>query len=351
MSIALICPSNMLYMPYVENYIKILNEDNLDYSIINWDRFHIEGENCELKYKNSKIGHQRNYYDYYKYAKFIIKKLNEKKYDKLVIFGLQLSYFLKGYLLKNYKGNYILDIRDYNKIIRFFNINKLIDSSGFTVVSSNAYKQWLPICNKYAINHNTQLTSLEDLYPVDFRCTQNKINISCIGAIRDYDVNSELINSLKNSDNISLYYHGEGIINEDIKQFLLSKKIGNVFFTGRYNRDNEKELYQNSDFINVFRYNDGINNKTALPNRLYNSAIYGKPMIALEGTYLADQIKEYKLGLVLNSFDNIKDEIVDYLREFDKEEYEKGRVSLFQMILNDNRNFIDRFNKFLEIKV
>lgn len=35
MKIALICPSNMLYMPYVKNYEQILIEQNIDYDIIN----------------------------------------------------------------------------------------------------------------------------------------------------------------------------------------------------------------------------------------------------------------------------------------------------------------------------
>ena len=63
MKIALICPSNMLYMPYVDNYTKILDEINVDYSVINWDRFKIEKDR-EFVYRDSKIGHQRNFLDY-----------------------------------------------------------------------------------------------------------------------------------------------------------------------------------------------------------------------------------------------------------------------------------------------
>ena len=34
MKIALICPSNILYMPYVSNYKNILNQKNVNYSVI-----------------------------------------------------------------------------------------------------------------------------------------------------------------------------------------------------------------------------------------------------------------------------------------------------------------------------
>ena len=349
MKIALICPTNMLYMPYVNNYEKILKESNADYTIINWDRFHMENIGSILKHRDKKIGHQRNYFDYLKYKKFIIEKLNETRYDKLIIFGLQLTYFLKNYLVNSYKGKYIIDIRDHNKIIKLINIIKLIDNSTFTVISSPGYKLWLPESDKYIINHNTQIDNLEELRTLDIKLDKGKINISCIGAIRDYKVNIEFINSLKNKYNVNLFYHGDGIINDDIKKHLIDNKIENVIFTGMYTQEKEEELYIKSDFINVLRYNDGANNKTALPNRLYNSALYGKQMIALESTYLAEQIKEYKLGIVLDSFENIEEKINQYIKEFNEIEYGKKRVSFFEKVINDNTHFRMKLKEFIEI--
>ena len=67
MKIALICPSNMLYMPYVDNYTKIFDEINADYNVINWDRLKIE-KDSEFTYRDSKTGHQRSFLDYFKYS-------------------------------------------------------------------------------------------------------------------------------------------------------------------------------------------------------------------------------------------------------------------------------------------
>ena len=143
MKIALICPSNMLYMPYVDNYEAILKANEINYTIVNWDRFSIEKES-EFIYRDKKIGHQRNYFDYYKYYRFVLKILKNNRFDKVIVFGLQMAYFLNKYLIKNYKGNYIIDIRDYNKIIKIFNPAKIIKNSAVTVISSPGYKQWLP---------------------------------------------------------------------------------------------------------------------------------------------------------------------------------------------------------------
>ena len=123
MKIALICPSNMLYMPYVDNYTKILDEINVDYSVINWDRFKIE-KDSEFTYRDSKIGYQRGFLDYFKYSRFVLNILEKNKYDKVVVFGIQLVFFLKRHLIREYSNKYIIDIRDHNRIIKYFSIEK-----------------------------------------------------------------------------------------------------------------------------------------------------------------------------------------------------------------------------------
>ena len=265
MKIVLICPSNMIYMSYVSNYKNILNRNNVNYSVINWDRFQIENINREYKYRDKKIGHQRNYFDYLKYKHFIMKILNEKKYEKLIVFGLQLSHFLKKYLIKIYEGKYVIDIRDYNKVLKYSNPKKLIACSSFTVIPSPGYKKWLPESNKYVINHNTQMESLEKLRDIDIKTDKQEINISNVGAIRDSKVNIELIKALSNNESINIYYHGEGIANRDINNYIKRNKIKNVFLTGRYNKENEEALYMKSNLMNVLRQNKGINDSTALP--------------------------------------------------------------------------------------
>ncbi|WP_079506604.1 hypothetical protein [Mesobacillus jeotgali] len=347
--IALICPSNLLYMPYVNNYLKIIESNNVAYEIINWDRFNIEDENDTLKYKDSKIGHQRNYLDYFKYKQFLIKVLKTKKYDKVIVFGIQLSYFLKRFLIQEYKGNYILDIRDHNQIINFFGIKKIVDNSNFTVISSPGYKDWLPMSNKYIVNHNTVIDCIEDLMEAKLKSNLNKINVSFIGAIRDYNINFDFINVLRNDENINMFYHGEGDINKDIEEHLKKNEIKNVLLTGRFNKEDEAYLYKKSDLINVLRFNDGINNKTALPNRLYNAILYGKPLLAFEGTYLAEQIKEYNLGLVISSFNNVEEKIKMYIKSFDIESFDNGRKKFFEKTISDNQYFKSQLNKFLGI--
>lgn len=346
MKIALICPSNMLYMPYVDNYTKIFDEINADYSVINWDRFKIEKES-EFTYRDSKIGHQRDFLDYFKYSRFVLNILKKNNYEKVVVFGIQLVFFLKRHLIREYSNKYIIDIRDHNRIIKYLNIEKAIDNSTFTVLSSPGYKEWLPKSSKYVINHNTRIESLYELRELDSDIkSKDVITVNYIGSIRDYKVNIDFINSLKNKKHIALNFHGEGIINEDIENHVTNQIIGNVKLTGRYEKEQESVLYKSSDFINILIQNDSINNRTLLPNRLYNAAIYGKPILAFDGTYLSEIVKKYNLGLVVNSFDNIELDIMEYIHNLKLELYENGRNLFFESVIEENKEFRNKLEKF-----
>lgn len=345
MKIALLCPSNMLYMPYVKNYEKVLVDKNVNYDIFNWDRFQME-EVKKTTFRDKKKGHQRNFIDYLKYRKFLMHRLDSSHYDKIIVFGIQLSYFLNKILRKKYKGNYIIDIRDHNKILNFMDFKELIECSDFTVLSSPGYTEWLPESKKYLINHNTQISSINELKEIS-AFNKEEICISNIGALNELQINTTFINSLKNNPKFKLNYHGEGDINNDIISYLKTNEISNAFVTGRYNKEDEEKLYENSDLINVLRTNGGINNKTALPNRLYNAVIYGKPLLSLEGSYLTDVVSKYHLGIVISSFKDTEQKIIDYFKQVDLEMFNKGREKLFIKVLDDNALFNKKLSEFL----
>ena len=102
-----------------------------------------------------------------------------------------------------------------------------------------------------------------------------------------------------------------------------------------------------SKVLTQIQINGGINNKTCLPNRLYNAAIYGKPMLAFEGTYLSGIIKEYNLGLIIEDFDNIEEELMEYVNNFKLEPYENGRNLFFETVIKENKKFFTNIREFM----
>jgi len=345
--IALICPSNRLYMPYVENYSEIIREYNVNQVIINWDRFGSELEH-EYTYRDLKTGHRRNVFDYWKYSEFVIRKLDDLSPDKVVVFGLQLGAFLNRPLLSRFASNYILDIRDYNRIIRLWSPLELIENSFMTVVSSPGYLEWLPPSDRYAINHNTRIPESKVLYSSTMRSPGGVVAISSVGAIRDYDINVEMLKALKDDPRFAMRFHGNSDVATRLHHFARVANIGNVLFTGRYEATEEKKLYLASDMISVLRFADAVNNKTALPNRLYNAVLYGKPLLAFQGTLLASIIEKYRLGLVIDSFPNLASKLQTYFAGFDQTEFDEGRRLFLSEVIADNTQFESSVRSFCE---
>lgn len=348
MKIALVCPSNMLFMPYVGNYTKVLDDCEISYDIVNWDRFGTEDANNPLKFRDKKTGHQRGFVDYLKYRTFVLKILKNNDYDKIIIFGIQLSFFLKPYLLKKKKNNYILDIRDHNHILKVFDIQKVVEGSAYTVLSSPGFKKWLPSSDKYVISHNTTIDTVDELKDCSSDLLQkDKLKIAFIGALSDYKVNIDFIDSVKDCDKVELVYHGEGLFNKDIEKYIVKNKISNVALTGRYTNEQENDLYADSDLIHALRYNDDINCRTLLPNRLYHATYHGKPLIVAEDSYLAELTHSYGLGLVVDSFTDLEKKVIQYLTDFNIEEYKVKRTVFFQKVVEDNHLFRNSINKFI----
>lgn len=347
MKIALLCPSNMLYMPYVENYKKILDQFGTDYDIINWDRFKIE-EESEWVYRDNKVGHQRNFFDYYYYSKHVIKTIKRNRYDKVIVFGMQLSFFLKSFLKKEYDNKYVFDIRDYNKIIHFFNVRSLINSSCFTTISSHGFMEWLPNNCNYVVNHNTWIEKIDCMDIEDVLKTHSsQIRISYIGSIRDFDMNSKFISVIANNKSIELIFNGDGIAYNQLVKYVDENSISNIKFTGRYNREDENQFYTNSDLINILVPNNDINSRTLLPNRLYNSIINGKPVLAFKGTFVANIVEKHHLGIVIDDFSNVEKVINDYFRSFDAKQFKNYCINFMATVISDNRVFKNEIIHFI----
>ncbi|MFB6466852.1 hypothetical protein ACE38V_08505 [Cytobacillus sp. Hz8] len=301
----------------------------------------MEKEETDFTYRDKKIGHQRNMYDYYQFKAFIIRKMKNEHIDKVLVFSLQLGFFLQSFLLKNFKENYVLDVRDHNKIITYFHMKKLIKHSAFTVLSSPRFKDFLPNEKKYILNHNINLDSFPSFKErkVTFK---NKLRISYIGALRDLNSSILFIETLRDHPKYELAFHGEGAINQDLKAFFEKEQINNVLLTGRFTKNEEKSLYVNSHFINLIQTSVAINEQLLLPNRLYLAALYKKPVISLDGSYLSEIVQEFHLGLVVHSLEELEEKLETYIVHFNEEEYERGLNAFFEKVQEDNKVFMNQ---------
>ena len=344
MKIGLILPTNLYFGPYVNIYINILEDNNIEYDVISWDRESV-GEKGHIVFKRkSPLNSNRlkKIIDFLMFTKFVKAQVKTNNYDKLIIFGPQIGLFLYKFLKKSFKNKLLFDYRDLSidQLLpkRF---NKLLSISSVICISSNGFKSVLPKGYKYILSHNFDIKTLKKEIKNNVELFSNSkkvIKISTIGGIRDYEQNLELIKKLKNNDSFSLKFIGTGIAEKALKNYCNSSNIKNISFSGYYDKKDEHKFYIDSSFINIY-YPKLLSHKTALSNRFYNSLIYKRPMIVTKNSIQGELIEKYNLGIAVSDCDDIEIKLSKYISEFNQVKFNLTCDALLTDFENDYFDF------------
>jgi hypothetical protein len=258
MKLGLILSKNIWFTPYVKIYTTILEQCNIDYELVSWNKDGSES-NCGIQYQerlSDQSNNLKKFYYYYKYKNFLIKTIKERNYDKLIIFDAQLGIFLSKFLEKYYKNNYIFDYRDLSieqKGIFKSAFSNAVKNSYSTMISSPGFKKCLPKGFNYILSHNFNIEhvkkALTDIYPPINKASQV---ILTIGGIRDYSSNIEVVKALANKPRFHLSFVGKGYAAELIQSYATKENINNISFEGYYPKEKEKDYIIDASFLNIF---------------------------------------------------------------------------------------------------
>lgn len=343
--IALIIPGSLWYAPYVRNYTRILDEEKVEYGIISWNREgddKPEGFQYNVRCKN---GHgSAGLTAYLGYLKFIKRTIREHGFDRIIVFGPQMTCLLSTFLLKNYRHQYMIDYRDLSieqkpGFKQLFAL--MLKYSCANVISSPGFKRCLPKQNYY-LSHNFEVRAVKEALErrndnSSFNA-DNGIDILTIGAIRDYSSNIEVTKAVANQEGFTLRFvgRGQGTV-ERLQEYCEEVKAKNVFFVGAYDKSEEAGYVKACTFMNIF-YPRIITHDTALSNRFYNSLIYRKPMIVTKDTIQGDYAEKYQVGVAIKDCSHLTEELKSFLQQ-DYQEYCKRCDGLLRQFLEDQQLF------------
>ena len=328
--------------PYIDFYRKWLSEQDVTYDVLYFERYghKSEGASNEIVFseycptggsKVKKLGTMK------RYAMFLRKLIRTGKYKGLIVFATVPAFMIADILLKKYKGRYILDIRDYTHELKkpYFKVeSKLIRNAYATVISSRGFKEFLPKGIDYVVSHNVpqELSVISGTKPVN----QENITIGFVGSIRYYEENCRLIEQFGNNNKYSLEYYGTTTAGCDLQGFCEREAIENVKFHGRFNNAEKPLIYEKIDIINSIYGTDKYETITALPNRLYDACLYQKPIIVSKGTYLAEIVKKYDIGIPVDVFtDDTAALLNSYLDRFDENLFRENCSRLIEKVNDD----------------
>lgn len=343
MKIALVLPGSIWYAPYVRIYTKILDELHAEYAIISWNR---EGDDKPEGFQYDvpcAKGHGSAGWKAYKgYIKFIKNTIKEQGFERIIVFGPQMTCMLSAYLLLNFRGRYMIDYRDLSieQKVGFKQLFAImLKFSQANVISSPGFMRCLPK-RKYYLSHNFDINAvkaaLKENVAGSFEVGE-EIEVLTIGAIRDYSSNIEIVKALGNKKGITVSFVGKGSAAERIAEYCKKEGIENVKFTGFYQKHEESGYVKNATFMNIF-YPRIITHDTALSNRFYNSLIYRKPMLVTKNTTQGNYAERYKVGLALDTTEGLAVKMQEFLKQ-DYAAYSERCDFLLSVFINDYNDF------------
>jgi len=351
MKIALVLPGSIWYAPYVRIYTKILDELKTDYSIISWNR---EGddnpEGFQYDVPCAKGHGSAGWKAYWGYIKFIKRTVKEQGFDKIIVFGPQMTCMLSTYLLLHFRGRYMIDYRDLSieqkpGFKQLFTL--MLKFSQANVISSPGFKRCLPK-RDYYLSHNFDVNAVKAAITESVSGSFNSergIEVLTIGAIRDYSSNIEVVKALGNKDDFKVRFVGKGGAANMIADYCKKEGIVNVSFTGFYQKHEESGYVKNATFMNIF-YPRVITHDTALSNRFYNSLIYRKPMIVTKNTTQGDYAEKYNVGVAVETTDGLPEKLKKFLLQ-DYAAYCKRCNALLSDFIHDYNEFYGAVKKFV----
>ena len=352
MKVGLILPGTIWYAPYVRIYTRILDESNTEYQIISWNR---DGKDSKEGIQYDENIHVENYSApfsaYRRYVAFIKKVVKKNGFDRLIVFGPQMTCLLSTFLMRKFKGKFIIDYRDLSIEQKpgFRQLYALMTKLSYAnVVSSPGFIRCLPKRNYY-LSHNFDVDAARK--NIGSRDTagfgsSKSIDILTIGGIRDFSSNVEVVKALANDKNFSVRFVGSGGGATLLASYVEEHDIKNVSFKGFYQKHEEAGYVQSSTFLNIF-YPRVITHDTALSNRFYNSLIYRKPMIVTKNTMQGDYAEKYNIGVALAECSNLKNALKDFMNQ-DYNAYAERCDSLLQEFLNEQERFKELVYRFIK---
>lgn len=142
---------------------------------------------------------------------------------------------------------------------------------------------------------------LSNMVPSKLEKKQNKkVIIGIVGLLLQGRPYETLFETIKDDDRFEAHIYGKGTYQNLIENY--ASMYENIKYFGEYNffQDSAK-IYASLDILYMpyDTTNGSLNNKIALPNKLYEAMYFKVPIITSSGTYLGDLVEQYGIGVAI----------------------------------------------------
>lgn len=241
---------------------------------------------------------------YYKrFSKMFISILKlwklRKEFDMIYSFSFDL--LIISFFLKTKQRFYeIGDLRKINLLFYDQIYKFLLNRQDKIIVTSDKFAEFLHLQYKLSYSKikviENKLDSKLFNININSKILNNKeIIVGIIGLLRYPQIIDFLKVISKRKFNIKVYIYGSGIILNEVLRYVDEEVI---FYFGEFKYPNDlTKMYSEIDFSFVMYDSKDLNVRLALPNKLYESIYFKKPIIVSKNTFLETKVLKYGIGL------------------------------------------------------
>ncbi|MBT5491146.1 glycosyltransferase [bacterium] len=310
--------------PRFVKQIKFLSQNN-NVSIVYYYRDYMKDLSCEYKNNvvlNKSLGtisngnYTKRIGSYVKSFGALRDILKMKSFDVLLVNNIDtLALFKVSSLFLKIDTKNIIEISDLRshtytnglKSMIMRNIEKLMFKyvDKLIVTSPKFYDMYYHklFKGKYFLLENKPLSNM---IPKKLEKVKNdKVIIGIVGLLLQGKPYKTLFEAVKNNDKYEVHIYGKGVYQNLVEEY--SNQYENIKYFGEYNffQDSAK-IYSTLDILYMpyDTTNGSLNNKIALPNKLYEAMYFQVPIITSSGTYLGELVEKYNIGLTVECCDD-----------------------------------------------
>ncbi len=255
---------------------------------------------------------------YLRTIKKIKKSVSSNQYEVVLLNNLDvlLLYFFSSFKLfgKKNASKVAIEISD---------LREYVFGNGFMAKRLRAVEKWLyaRYIDKLIVTSERYYTfHFENFFKKDVFVLENKLLskeikktdswtkeksaktiIGIVGLLLRKDEYIKLFETYKAHTEIEIHIYGKGQYQKVVEDY--ADKYDNIKYFGPYNAFTDTQrIYASIDIIYLIydTHQVSLNNRLALPNKLYECMYYKVPLLCSKDTYLEEKVKEYGVGTAID---------------------------------------------------
>ena len=347
MKTAIIAFNNLYKSPYVNIYTDFCRANGIEYEVVYPNR---DGVQETVDFSSVPVDWDRSKHkmiNFLHFRKVVISYLKEKRPDFVVVLTTMPAVLLSGYLVRHYKGRYLIDIRDYTyESVRPYFIleHYAIKHAAMNVISSPGFRKFLPVA-QYCLCQNINAAYAEG--GGAFRCEPEKgITIGYVGSIAYKKQCMRLIHLVEQDPRFRFYLYGGEGADTQISDYLSAHPCDRIKMFGPYQPAEKVRIMSGVDILfNAYGFGSKLLDY-ALSNKLYDSFYMRIPLLTSPNTAMSEEAGTFSFDLDLENETSL-DGLYDWYCAIDGKVFDEYSQNYLSRVFLAQDEFYSQLRKVL----